>query len=113
MPKLLTTALSCLIVWFWCFVRCNPRTVEMGLQVLYPFVEAGKAEDLKAEYALSMALHPLRHAGRLTYSNQRRRRPWTQRRPDEHLDRSQDEGFLAQGLPPQRPPKLSQEKDYK
>jgi hypothetical protein len=39
-----------------CFVRCNLRTVEMGLQVLYPFVEAGKAEDLKAEYALCIYL---------------------------------------------------------
>ena len=28
----------------------------MGLQVLYPFVEAGKAEDLKAEYALCIYL---------------------------------------------------------
>lgn len=45
----------CLIVWL---VLClyNPRTVEMGLQVLYPFVEADKAEDLKAEYALCIYL---------------------------------------------------------
>src|SRR5271168_4798668 len=82
----------------------------MGLQVLYPLVEAGKAEDLKAEYALCIyfqwppLLLLIRHAGMLTYSNQRRRRPWTQRRPDEHLDKSQDEGILAQGLPPPRPP---------
>jgi hypothetical protein len=46
----------------------------------------------------------IRHAGMLKYLNQRRRRPWTQRRRDEHLDTSQDEGILAQGLPSTRPP---------
>lgn len=80
----------------------------MSLQVLYPLVEAGKAEDLKAEYALCIypplpLLLPLvRYTSMLIRSNQRRSRLWTQRRPSEHLDRSQDEGILARGLPSAR-----------
>jgi hypothetical protein len=30
----------------------------MGLQVLYPFVEAGKAEELKAEYRINWYIRP-------------------------------------------------------
>ena len=93
----------CLIVWFWCF-RCNPRPWKWACRSCIHSLKPVRPRISK----LSMLfVFTLRHAGRLTYLNQRRRRPWTQRRPDEHLDRSQDEGILAQGLSPQRPPKRS------
>jgi hypothetical protein len=67
----------------------------MGLQSLYPFIEASNAKYALCLY-LSMAstIAVLRHAGRLIHLNQRRRCPWTQQRPDEHLDSLQDEGIL-------------------